>query len=667
MPANPKLAAALEAVRRGFSVFPIIENGKSPAIENWQNLATTDPAQITRWWSANPRANIGTPTDGRLVFDIDLRKGGLESFQALQLQYDFPKTLRTVTASGGAHVIYARPPQTSIRNSAGELGDGLDIRADGGLIVLPGSSIGDKQYVWGNDRPPAVAPPDIIALGKTRRPKQAAAGTRIAEEDEVALDAAWDWLQAKAPRASLGNLKDTTYRVACQLYDYGLTEETCVQYLRAWGDSHCDHPLEDDTIASTARHALQYRGNAVGSKHPNAPGFEPVAIDESKRPAEQVNLKRARLYRLKYQEASDLALTESGDPLIEGLIDRKAMSVWYGESGGGKTFIMLDVAWHVAAGREWAGLPVVKGAVVYVAAEGGRGILKRVRALRERYTDATDVHLFLVPCAVDLLRADADLKPLVAEILAAQTEAGRKVELVVVDTLSRAIAGGNENDSQDMGRFVGHLDYIREAVGAHVAVVHHTGKDKARGARGHSLLRAATDTEVEIDDRVMNVTKQRDTECDIRLPFTLRPARLGTSAAGKDVISCTVDMHRKGDPIEPVALTATEDTVMQSILYGVGEKTETPFDWQFVSDSAAKLGSDIGSDIAFKRQALAAHLSHLSEKGWLKNLGRNQYVVTMSDNVRTCQKVLQDRLSANCHTIRSDNADNPQKQPVAKT
>ena len=67
------------------------------------------------------------------------------------------------------------------------------------------------------------------------------------------------------------------------------------------------------------------------------------------------------------------------------------------------------------------------------------------------------------------------------------------VRLIIIDTLSRALSGGNENSPDDMGNLVKHMDKVRHTLKAHLCVIHHSGKDKAKGARGHSLLRAATD------------------------------------------------------------------------------------------------------------------------------------------------------------------------------
>ena len=108
------------------------------------------------------------------------------------------------------------------------------------------------------------------------------------------------------------------------------------------------------------------------------------------------------------------------------------------------------------------------------------------------------------------------------------------------------MAGGNENSPEDMGALVMNSDRIRQATGAHVAWIHHSGKDQAQGARGHSLLRAATDTEIEISRLDSNspstarVTKQRELEIDGVWTFSLERVELGKNHRGKPVTSCIV-------------------------------------------------------------------------------------------------------------------------------
>ena len=114
---------------------------------------------------------------------------------------------------------------------------------------------------------------------------------------------------------------------------------------------------------------------------------------------------------------------------------------------------------------------------------------------------------------------------------------GHPLRLVVVDTLARVLAGGDENTGQDMGAVIDRLDRIRRETGAAILLVHHEGKDSSKGARGHSSLLAAVDCALEIKDGVLKVEKQRDGQTGARFGFKIRQVPLGTSAKGKAVTS----------------------------------------------------------------------------------------------------------------------------------
>ena len=185
--------------------------------------------------------------------------------------------------------------------------------------------------------------------------------------------------------------------------------------------------------------------------------------------------------------------TSASPGLVDGLLDTTGMTVIYGESGSGKTFVALDVACHVAAGLPWHGMEVEQGVVVYVAAESPESVKRRVWAWKRRH-GVEHLPLVVVTATVDLLNGSAD--KLIA-LLGRIRERHGRIALVVVDTLARAMTG-NENAPDDMGKFVAACGRIRDACEGHVLVVHHCGKDVAKGARGHSSLRAATDTELEV-------------------------------------------------------------------------------------------------------------------------------------------------------------------------
>ena len=178
------------------------------------------------------------------------------------------------------------------------------------------------------------------------------------------------------------------------------------------------------------------------------------------------------------------------------------------------------------------------GAVVYIAAEGGLGIEERLTAFRYRHdVEADGVPLYVIPEPIDLCRSDADAKLLLARLAELPPEPA--IEILVIDTLSRAMAGGNENSPDDMGRFVRHCDRLRIETRAHLMVIHHAGKDEGKGARGHSLLKAAADTEIEITkcegSRVAQATvvKQRDHPTGATFGFRLEPIEIGQHEDGE--------------------------------------------------------------------------------------------------------------------------------------
>lgn len=145
----PKIA--LRFAKRGFAVFPLQPGAKIPLVKNWGKAATTDLRQIKQWWQKWPDANIGLVTgavNGIVVIDLDVKNGidGEANFKALcrKLGIRLPRTYIVETPSGGLHLYFRTKRAGKIRNSAGVLGSGIDIRAEGGYVVAAGSLIDDK-------------------------------------------------------------------------------------------------------------------------------------------------------------------------------------------------------------------------------------------------------------------------------------------------------------------------------------------------------------------------------------------------------------------------------------------------------------------------------------------------------------------------------------------
>ncbi|TXN21538.1 AAA family ATPase [Methylobacterium sp. WL9] len=354
-------------------------------------------------------------------------------------------------------------------------------------------------------------------------------------------------------------------------------------------------------------HAEQYGGwQAHKEAH-----FDATAAAQSEAPAAKA--KAPKLEMVLFDDIADTALTVTSKPLVEDLLDQGAMSVLFGESNTGKTFVATDLAYHVASGRDWGGKSTSKGVVVYIAAEGGAGARKRAAALKRKYGPCAGFRFILSP--VDLRNPNADLKPLL-ELLGAIDG----IVLIVIDTLSRALAGGDENSSIDMGALVQHFDLIRTVTGAHLLVVHHTGKIAARGARGHSLLRAATDTEIEITEGQIRVTKQRDLEKCSAVGFALETVVLGKSERGKDITSCTVRLIAR-DGAETGEPSAKEANVLLALRACVATS-----DKPTSGAELAKIATAAGERDRGGKERVRTHLRNLMTKNLVTSPARGFWV-----------------------------------------
>lgn len=271
-------------------------------------------------------------------------------------------------------------------------------------------------------------------------------------------------------------------------------------------------------------------------------------------PPEKPAVKRSRL---------PLSIGSSGfdarqDFAIKGYLPANSLCSIYGPSGSYKSFLAVSWACHIATGRAWAGRRVVSGAVMYVVGEGGVGVPRRVKAWEMAYNNDRPVNtLYLVNRPVFPVR-DSEVKEVLIAAKQIQAECGQKIELIVFDTLARCFGGSDENDARDMGAFIEGCDHIKRETGATVLVVHHSGKDEAKGARGSSAFRAALDAEFNVkregDARalVLSCTKMKDSEEPERHAYDLRTAELFHDEDGELVTSLTViDRPREVHEVEP--------------------------------------------------------------------------------------------------------------------
>jgi len=293
----------------------------------------------------------------------------------------------------------------------------------------------------------------------------------------------------------------------------------------------------------TARSLLAW-GRAEGADLPDVSEFE----DLSGTPT------LAKPERFQVLQAGAFAQREPLQWLVKGFLPKAQLAVLFGESGAGKTFAVLDIVLAIVRGLpEWRGHKVKPGRVVYIVAEGAGGFQTRLQAYAGRHgVDLAELNLGVIADAPNLLAHDDKL-------VAKQIAASGGADLIVVDTFAQATPGANENSGEDMGKALAHCRRLHVATGALVLLVHHSGKDAARGARGWSGLKAAADAEIEVlrdgDHRSVRLSKLKDGQEGQELPFKLVPVVLGLDEDGDEITSCVVEhaehvpVHeRRGEP-----------------------------------------------------------------------------------------------------------------------
>lgn len=283
------LQSALSLAARGFWVFPVRENLKTPAISGWQEAATTDPDSIKTLWGTD-NYNIGIFTgkygdQGKalLVVDVDVKgdKQGEETIIGLECAgFDLPTTLEHATPSGGRHLFYV--VDHPVKPGVDVLGSGADIRSGGSYVLGPGSTLEGKGYCQINGHGAMVEAPTWLPIrcgspsrdpGSSRAPLP---GVDPLRAEKRALDIL---LHYAKPAVENQGGDDHTYRVACQVKDTGVTEEACFFLMWENWNERCEPPWSADELGTKVANAYKHGTGAPGATAPEAV-FPPVPKTE---------------------------------------------------------------------------------------------------------------------------------------------------------------------------------------------------------------------------------------------------------------------------------------------------------------------------------------------------------------------------------------------------
>lgn len=499
MPILGKRDAALNYAAAGMRIFPVISNGKLPAITNNLEAATTDPDQIIAWWAQNPEFNIGFDpgTSGWTIVDVEGHSGGLDAW--VRLNGAFTPTFTVRTPSGGHHYYFKGAIKGSVRPFGKDTA--IDLRGSGTYALLPPSEINAQPYEVIDDSPCADLPQWVVEHEANRRKPKPEQLPPSDIDPGAAITRGRIYLQTLVKTGEVGIIgqgsDDLTLRVAFDLRDLGVEQDTARDLLMEHWVPYCLPPggWDADWIELKVQNAWEFArskeagidavgpsGEVFGASVARLSAAEDVHSVQSVQP-ETPKPKRFHLYTEAEQDRAP-------EPkwLVPGIIPEDSTILLYGPSGALKSTLALDIGLSVASGTEVCGVrPARSGWVLYATLEGRFGLMRKRRPAW-RIAHGVDHPLPFFVSTAPLVRDDEQMQDFADAIKAKQQELGEAPSLIILDTIAKCMMGLEDTSSRDAGMFTGFCDQLLADFKAPILALGHTGKDGSKGHRGSAAF-----------------------------------------------------------------------------------------------------------------------------------------------------------------------------------
>ncbi len=309
------------------------------------------------------------------------------------------------------------------------------------------------------------------------------------------------------------------------------------------------------------------------------------------------------------------------DYLIKGYLPSSSVASAYGASGSYKSFLAVSWGCHIATGKPWAGKPVTQGAVIYVVGEGGIGVPRRIRAWEQTLNGVSPIDaLYRVDCPI-FPASPESVQQVIRAARDVNVAAGMPVRLIILDTLARCFGGSDENAAKDMGAFIQGCDAIKAATQATVQIIHHSGKDQDKGARGSSAFSAALDVEFNVRREgeggalILSCTKMKDAEEPLRRAYDLHAVDLYVDDDGDQITSLV--LNDEGREVRE------NDAASDPDLAGIPRPTENHFAlWQAIRSRTANGENCIRSLVRDDMRAMSFDVNKKFTR-WLDKLKKD--------------------------------------------
>ncbi|MBO6510140.1 MAG: AAA family ATPase [Roseibium sp.] len=529
---------------KGYPIVPIKPGTKYPGFDGWQKTEA-DETKLARWLGNGfKRGGVGVLTRELPAVDLDVQDPDIVEQLVEWCEDNLGQTVRRV-GSAPKQLLVFRTDEPFAKVASDKYGDfegrehKVEILGDGQQFVAYATHPDTRQpYEWVSelgladtdpDDLPTITEPQARALveffesikpddweviepaGKTRH-----VDTSIPEPERVLthakpkVDIATSRLEGALSYLDPDMRMHGWVRVGMALFhQYGGDQEG----FRIW----------DEWSAHGAKYEPKEMRARWRSFEADLSNTNPVTVASIIRDA------RANGWAPKKEApaapASKFALIHAKDVLaklgpinwrIKGFLEENTTGLFFGDPGSFKSFIALDMAFHVAAGKDWHGNAVKQGTVIYIAGEGHGGLARRFAAWEKHHgIDLSTVPLYASEQAAQFYNHESAVQ-VVSAINAIAKFTGAPA-MIVIDTLARNFGPGDENSNNDMGQFLNHVDgLLRARFGATVAIVHHTGHTHKQRARGATALKGGMDFEYRIESvgagmvACMTCTKMKD-------------------------------------------------------------------------------------------------------------------------------------------------------------
>lgn len=608
----------LPDILAGCKVFPCSPGTKDPATPHGWKDASNDPAQIQAWQRINPDFNWAAACgpSGLFVFDVD--PAGLDWWAKLLardpvIKAAVDRAFQVRTPKGGLHIYFrGEGPSTASR-----IAEGIDTRGgimrngamvSGGYVVLPGSRTkagpgrvdGAYEALPGGRLEPL---PDFMQALVPERKRTDTLGLAKNPDGDKPRNISWavDLLKGYVANGRIsvqghgGN--NLAYQVAASILDKAISPGVCFDLMWENWNSACSPPWDDFELEGIIRNAANYgedTGGGVKGFQANEDAFANFAGKEYEAP--EPIAKRSRFQPMWLRDAR--LDVKPAKWLIPGYLPDTGVGILYGLSGSYKTFLALDWALCLAHGiaGQWGAAPE-KHVVLFLAGESSY-------ALRQERADAWCEHHGLKPEDAEFIIVPGvpayHDKEGWQEIREGLLGLKAQPSLIVLDTLSRAMTGLDENSNDDGKLMMKFCEELAQHYGAFVLAVGHTGKDQAKGLRGAQAFIDYSDAAFAIakrSDGVVTIKVKKLKEVDIPDdPVYLAIKKMETSIV-LERTTAVAEPPRNG---KPSRYAWAEEKEVVKTLQGMGGAAS-------LSTLAQTISGRIGVELAIVKTKLLAN------------------------------------------------------------